>query len=84
MNMGGQRKVLMRRLKQLQILIDTEVDATFKDALNREKTECLKQIMTLTSQTPTTQLTNPNPISSHIHTEPTRSAINWYTWHHED
>ncbi|WP_221281354.1 replication initiation protein [Helicobacter gastrocanis] len=48
--MNKQKKNLMQRLKRLQALIDAETDTTFRDALNREKTECLEQIMELATQ----------------------------------
>ncbi|WP_158652116.1 hypothetical protein [Helicobacter bizzozeronii] len=50
MDMNEQKKNLMQRLKRLQALIDAETDTTFRDALNREKTECLEQIMGFATQ----------------------------------
>ncbi|WP_162982744.1 hypothetical protein, partial [Helicobacter vulpis] len=59
MDMNEQKKNLMQRLKRLQALIDAETDTTFRDALNREKTECLERIMELA-----TQQTSPQQLQS--------------------
>ncbi|WP_281769859.1 replication initiation protein, partial [Helicobacter ailurogastricus] len=66
-----QRKSLMQRLKQLQTLIDTETDTTFRDALSREKAECLEQIIKLTTQTP--QLPSPTQDQDQATTRSTHS-----------